>query len=176
MGIATDHEAEAHGGYQPIRCQVVDGPNGPLRVQADGPLPDGFGEAITALAEQACNRSSEPISASPEIDPTLRLFVHEYGDWFATREQGRTVRAAALELLTQCEDAQTLILDFSGVQAMTNASADALIGELVASQGGKRSIVVDNVGEGVREAIALTLARRGLPVLRWLDNHEETHG
>jgi hypothetical protein len=70
MDIATEHEAEAHGGYQPIRCQVVDGPNGPLRVQADGPLPDGFGEAITALAEQARNRSSEPISASPGDGPS----------------------------------------------------------------------------------------------------------
>lgn len=82
----------------------------------------------------------------------------------ATRASGRRMRTDVETLLTHT----SVVLNFSGVQAVTISFADELVGKLfaarVAGQFADRGIGIENAGDDVWESIQTALARRGLEV------------
>ena len=87
--------------------------------------------------------------------------VADYGSYFVTRDMGRTVRHAAISALAERDDLDTLVLDFAGVEAITNGCADEMVAGLIAQQDDRR-ILVERANEDIREAIVTALTRRGL--------------
>lgn len=90
--------------------------------------------------------------------------VHDYGTYFATRGQGRVVRMAAIAMLAAREDVDSLVLDFAGVEAITNGCADEMVASLIVQQDDRR-IFVTGASHDVWEAITTALARRDVAAL-----------
>lgn len=95
----------------------------------------------------------------------LTCRVAEFGSYFATRDRGRTVRHAAIGMLAEREDVDTLVLDFAGVEAITNGCADEMVAGLITRQD-DRHIFVRGANREVWDAIITALTRRGLTVGR----------
>ncbi|MBO3751562.1 hypothetical protein J5X84_36280 [Streptosporangiaceae bacterium NEAU-GS5] len=82
MDAAVDHEGDAHGGYKPITCEVVDTPHGPAAVQADGPLTDRDKAAMGAVVEAASKRFAIDTLTwliSAGVDVTIGATSHQGG-------------------------------------------------------------------------------------------------
>jgi hypothetical protein len=83
----------------------------------------------------------------------VRHNVADAGTVFALRAQARQI-ADGLRAATQPGD--TIVLDFAGVEAVTNAFADELLAGLT-----DRNVVIHNANEDVRDALEIARARRG---------------
>jgi hypothetical protein len=84
-----------------------------------------------------------------------RLQVSEYGEFLGTRHRGRQIYNDAETTLS---GADTLVLDFTGVQAVTVAFADELVANLIARSGPR--IVLAGMDEYVAESVEVALSRR----------------
>lgn len=78
-----------------------------------------------------------------------------FGTHLALRSQARQIRD---DLLRGTLPGDTTVLDFAGVEAITNGFADELLGAGVPG----RRVVIQDATDAVREAITTVLARRGL--------------
>jgi anti-anti-sigma regulatory factor len=87
----------------------------------------------------------------------LRLRLADDGEFFATRNSGQQMRERAAALLAE-RSGQMLILDFSGVAAVTVGFADELVASLVANHGPR--IGLDGMNPEVAEVIERALSRR----------------
>lgn len=96
----------------------------------------------------------------PPLEP-LRLKVGSHGVWQTIRHTGARIRRDAITLLAEHSDADTLILDFTGVLGVTTCWADELVGKLIAKQD-DRQILLDGMNNDVTENVELALSRRGL--------------
>jgi hypothetical protein len=81
--------------------------------------------------------------------------VRQYGEFFATRHRGRQIRDDAVTALS---GADTLVLDFEGVKAVTVAFADELVANLVVRYGPR--IVLAGMDQYVAESVEVALSRR----------------
>ena len=91
--------------------------------------------------------------------------VRDFGTYFATRDLGRTVRAAAIDMLATSADLDSIVLDFDGVEAITNGCADEMVAGLITRQDDRR-IFVRGANSEVWDAIITALTRRGLTIER----------
>lgn len=81
--------------------------------------------------------------------------VGKSGAYHALRSEARRIREALQAATVQGD---TIVLDFSGVEAITNAFADELLAGLAAD----RHVVIRDANEDVQEALATALERRTL--------------
>lgn len=94
--------------------------------------------------------------------------VARFGSFLATRDKGAKVREDLESLLRKLPDGETAVISFKGVEAVTISFADEFIGRLFASRAAgdipEVGLVISNVNDELREALALCLERRGTTV------------
>jgi hypothetical protein len=92
--------------------------------------------------------------------------VSQYGSFLATRSAARTVRDSLEERISSAPAIEVLIIDFSGVEAMTISFADEFVGRfysfLAAGDVRPVSVLLSDLNEETSEAIAICLERREL--------------
>ncbi len=89
--------------------------------------------------------------------PTIKLANYGGGQFFGTRYLGADIRNDAEALLTDHPDEQ-IVLDFTGVEAVTTAFADELVANLRAVYGDR--ITLAGADAEILDAITVALARR----------------
>lgn len=100
------------------------------------------------------------------------------GPFVATRETGRRERERLDREAGQIAAGDVLVIDLTGVEAMTISFADEFFGRFIASRAGSelddRGVVIDGPdgasGDELQETLEAVLDRRGIGVL-WRDPH-----
>jgi hypothetical protein len=101
-----------------------------------------------------------------DLKDILRRTVSDgYGD-LVTRRTGQAVRQAIEQELAEDADGQVAAIDFGTVRLLDLSCADEIVGRLLREQGGeRRPLVLLNITESQRDAIAFVLERHGLAVV-----------
>jgi hypothetical protein len=90
----------------------------------------------------------------------VRLKLCEYGggQYFGTRHLGGRIRAEAEKLLAGLPAGGVLVLDFTGVVAVTVVFADELVANLTATFGLR--VALDGMSDEVGETVQFAVSRR----------------
>jgi hypothetical protein len=109
----------------------------------------------------------KPDSATPFTYP-----VRSDKGFLSTRELGKTVLRDMQD--KSPADAAAVVIDFSGVAAMTLSFTDEFLGQYyssLATHGGRpATVALTGLNEDLRETIAMCLERRDLIALGWQDD------
>ncbi|AXG79224.1 MarR family transcriptional regulator [Streptomyces paludis] len=93
-----------------------------------------------------------------------RFTVRDRGTFLFTRDDGASTRTALETHVRACGSASLLIIDFTGVTAMTNSFTDEFLGKfylsLAAGDSGVAGVHLVGLDEETRDAVAVCLERR----------------
>jgi hypothetical protein len=91
--------------------------------------------------------------------------VTRFGSFLATRDKGAKVREELEHQIRKLPEGETAAISFKGVEAVTISFADEFVGRLFAARASGDipavALVVRDVNDEIREALALCLERRG---------------
>lgn len=112
--------------------------------------------AQAAKANEAAR--NEPLLTPEQWATAVPVVFHmaEHGQWFGTRGAGARIRAFVEKLLDG--NGRKVVIDFTGVEAITGGFADELVVELVSVYGARITTTCGN--EEVTDAIQAALSRR----------------
>lgn len=100
----------------------------------------------------------------------MRYKLSKWGSGFlATRDRGREVREDIEQALRRLSPGETLILDFSDIDAITVSFGDECVAKLLLARNAgdfiDRGIVAEELSEDVHEALDVVLDRRKLALI-----------
>lgn len=97
---------------------------------------------------------------------TLTFDVSRHGKFLATRSSARTIRESLEAKATALDPSDTVVVDFTGVEAMTISFADEFLGKfytaLAAGDIPAQVVLLRGLNDDTRETVTVCLQRREL--------------
>jgi hypothetical protein len=108
------------------------------------------------------------------VDAPLKFAVRPHGQFLATRSSGRSVREELEDQVTR-RHPEEVVIDFTGVVAMTISFADEFLGRLYTSLAAgdlpAQAVLLLGLKDDTEETVAICLERRGLAAAAAINGH-----